>query len=83
MVLGHQRFHLTLCTFNLTSYTLLRCPGVRVAEESGVTEDDLQQIAAELLAKNVHVSIRGTAIRISPNVCVLPCIDECSSCDRT
>ena len=46
-------------------------PGVRVAEESGVTEDDLQVIAAELLAKGIHVSIRGTAIRISPNVYVL------------
>ncbi len=46
-------------------------PGVRMTEESGVTEDDLQAIAAELLAKGIHVSIRGTAIRISPNVCVL------------
>lgn len=41
-----------------------------MAEGSGLTEDDLQVIAAELLAKGIHVSIRGTAIRISPNVCV-------------
>ena len=45
-----------------------------------MTEDDLQHIAAKLLAKNVHVSIRGTAIRISPNVCVLPrCLQICNS----
>ena len=56
-----------------TVYCVL-LPGVRVAEESGVSEDDLQVIAAELLAKGIHVSIRGTAIRISPNVCVLLCI---------
>ena len=52
--------------------------GVRVAKESGVTEEDLQVIAAELLARGVHVSIRGTAIRISPNVWnVIGDIDRC------
>ena len=42
--------------------------GVRVTKSSGLTEEDLEQVSKELLKRGVHVSIRGTAIRISPNV---------------
>ena len=42
--------------------------GVRVTKSSGLTEEDLEQVSNELLKRGIHVSIRGTAIRISPNV---------------
>jgi selenocysteine lyase/cysteine desulfurase len=42
--------------------------GVRIAESTGLSEDDLKLASAELVKRGVHVSIRGTAVRISPNV---------------
>jgi selenocysteine lyase/cysteine desulfurase len=42
--------------------------GVQLPEALGLGPADLQGLAASLLEKGVHVSIRGAAIRISPHL---------------